>query len=87
MAVVVDENIEVGQIEKIIKKKAKKVLETVELFDIFRNTEKLGENKKSVAYALKFRIAERTLTDDDINPVMKEILEELEKGVGAKIRE
>lgn len=87
LAVVVDENIEVGQIEKIIKKKAKKVLETVELFDIFRNTEKLGENKKSVAYALKFRIAERTLTDDDINPVMKEILEELEKGVGAKIRE
>ena len=87
LALVVDESVEVGQIEKIIKKKAKKVLETVELFDIFRSTEKLGENKKSVAYALKFRIAERTLTDDDINPVMKEILEELEKCVGAKIRE
>lgn len=87
IALVVDENVEVGQIEKIIKKKAKKVLETIELFDIFRNTEKLGENKKSVAYALKFRIAERTLTDEDINPVMKDILEELEKSVGAKIRE
>lgn len=87
IALVVDENIEVGQIEKIIKKKAKKVLETVELFDIFRNAEKLGENKKSVAYALKFRIADRTLTDEDINPVMKDILEELEKNVGAKIRE
>lgn len=87
IAIVVDENIEVGQIEKIIKKKAKKMLETVELFDIFRNTEKLGENKKSVAYALKFRIAERTLTDEDINPLMKEILQELEKNVGAKIRE
>jgi len=87
IALVVDENIEVGQIEKVIKKKGKKVLETVELFDIFRNAEKLGENKKSVAYALKFRIAERTLTDDDINPVMKDILEELEKSLGAKIRE
>lgn len=87
IALVVDENIEVGQIEKIIKKKAKKVLETVELFDIFRSAEKLGENKKSVAYALKFRIADRTLTDEDINPVMKDILEELEKSLGAKIRE
>jgi len=87
IALVVDESVEVGQIEKVIKKKGKKVLETVELFDIFRSAEKLGENKKSVAYALKFRIAERTLTDDDINPVMKEILEELEKSLGAKIRE
>ncbi len=87
IALVVDENVEVGQIEKIIKKKAKKMLETVELFDIFRNAEKLGENKKSVAYALKFRIADRTLTDEDINPLMKDILDELEKNVGAKIRE
>ena len=87
IALVLDENVEVGQIEKIIKKKAKKVLESVELFDIFRSAEKLGENKKSVAYALKFRIAERTLTDEDINPVMQDILAELEKSLGAKIRE
>ena len=87
IALVLDESVEVGQIEKIIKKKAKKVLESVELFDIFRSAEKLGENKKSVAYALKFRIAERTLTDEDINPVMQDILAELEKSLGAKIRE
>lgn len=87
IALVVDENIEVGQIERIIKKKAKKLLETVELFDIFRSAEKLGENKKSVAYALKFRIADRTLTDEDVNPVMKDILNELEKSLGGKIRE
>jgi len=87
IALVLDESVEVGQIEKIIKKKAKKVLESAELFDIFRSAEKLGENKKSVAYALKFRIAERTLTDEDINPVMQDILAELEKSLGAKIRE
>lgn len=87
LALVVDENVEVGQIERLIKNKAKKYLESIELFDIFRSTEKLGENKKSVAYALKFRIPERTLTDDDINPVMSHILEKLEENFGAKIRE
>ena len=87
LALVVDENVEVGQIERLIKNKAKKYLESIELFDIFRSAEKLGENKKSVAYALKFRIPERTLTDDDINPVMSHILEKLEENFGAKIRE
>lgn len=87
IALVVDESIEVGQIEKIIKKNAKKLLEEVTLFDIYRNAEKLGENKKNVAYALKFRVAEKTLTDEDINPIMNEILMELDKSLGAKIRE
>ena len=36
IAIIVDENIEVGQIEKIITKKAKKLLESKELFDIYR---------------------------------------------------
>ena len=86
IAVVVDEEIEVGKIEKVITKKCKKILEDINLFDVYRS-EKLGDNKKSVAYALKFRIADRTLTDEDINPVMQEILAELEKSLGAKIRE
>ena len=86
LAIVVDEEIEVGQIEKVIKKKAKKLLEEVKLFDIYRNAEKLGENKKNVAYSLKFRVQDRTLTDEDINPIMIEILAELDKTLGAKIR-
>ena len=43
IAMLVDEKVEVGQIEKIITKKGKKLLESVKLFDIYRD-EKLGEN-------------------------------------------
>ena len=43
IAVLVDEKVEVLKIEKIIKAKAKKIIETVDLFDIYRN-EKIGEN-------------------------------------------
>ena len=60
IAVVIEESIEVGQIEKIITKKAKKLLESMQLFDIYRD-EKLGENKKSVAYSLIFRDKNKTL--------------------------
>jgi len=85
IALVVDENIEVGQIEKIIIKKAKKLLENMKLFDIYRN-EKIGKNKKSVAYSLIFRDKNRTLSDEEINTTMENIITELEKTLGAELR-
>ena len=85
ISMVINEEVEVGEIEKIIQRKAKKLLEKVELFDIYRN-EKLGENKKSVAYSLKFRVPDRTLKDEEVNGIMKEIIAELEKSLGAELR-
>lgn len=85
IAMVIDESIEVGNIERAIQKKGKKILEEIMLFDVYRN-EKLGENKKSVAYSLKFRSKDRTLTDEEINGTMEEILKELESSLGAELR-
>lgn len=85
IAVIVDEKVEVGQIEKIVTKKAKKLLESMQLFDIYRN-EKLGENKKSVAYSLIFRDKSKTLSDEEINTVMESVVSELEKSLGATLR-
>lgn len=85
IAILVDEKVEVGQIEKIIKKKAKKNLEELKLFDIYRD-EKIGNDKKSIAYSLKFRAKDRTMSDDEINPIMEEIIAGLEKELGAELR-
>ena len=85
IAVIVDEKVEVGQIEKIVTKKAKKLLESMQLFDIYRD-EKLGENKKSVAYSLIFRDKNKTLSDEEINTVMESVVSELEKSLGATLR-
>lgn len=57
----------------------------MQLFDIYRN-EKLGENKKSVAYSLIFRDKNKTLSDEEINNVMDSIVSELEKTLGAELR-
>ena len=85
IALVVDEDVEVGQIESIISKKAKNILEKAELFDVYRS-EKLGQNKKSVAYELIFRAPDRTLTDDEIKNTMEVITKELQATLGAELR-
>lgn len=85
IAVVVDEDIEVGQIEAIIMKRAKSVLETLKLFDVYRS-DKLGENKKSVAYELIFRAKDKTLTDDEITGTMNAIISDLKSSIDAELR-
>ena len=85
IAMVVDESVEVGQIEKLITKKGKKLLESVKLFDIYRD-EKIGKGKKSVAYSLIFRDKNKTLSDEEINTIMNNVISELEKNLGAELR-
>ena len=85
IAIIVDEAVEVGEIERVISKKCRKVLEDLKLFDVYRS-EKLGENKKSVAYAIKFRAEDRTLTEDEINTYMATIINDLEKELKANLR-
>ena len=91
IAVIVDEDVQVGDIEKAITKKCKKLLkgqkglEELKLFDIYRD-EKIGKNKKSVAYSLIFRDKTKSLSDDEINSVMEEITKELEEKFGAELR-
>ena len=91
IAIIVDEDVEVGAIEQAIVKKSKRLLkgkkglEEIKLFDIYRD-EKLGEGKKSIAYSLIFRDKTKSLSDDEVNPVMEEITKELEEKFGATLR-
>jgi len=85
IAIVVDEDVAVGKIESTISKKAKNILEAAKLFDVYRS-DKLGENKKSVAYELTFRAKDRTLTDDEISNTMEAIIKELQVALGAELR-
>ena len=91
IAIVVDEDVEVGAIEQSITKKSKRLLkgkkglEEIKLFDIYRD-EKIGKGKKSIAYSLIFRDKTKSMSDDEINPVMEEITKELEDKFGATLR-
>ncbi len=85
IALVVEKDISVGEIEKIINSVSSDILEKVKLFDVYEG-EQVGENKKSVAYSLKFRAADRTLTDDEVSGMTEKILSALKDGVNAELR-
>ncbi len=85
IALVVEKEKTVGELENIIRKNKSAILESVELFDIFEGIQ-VGLGKKSVAFNLVFRAKDRTLTDDEVNVVLDEILQNLKDEAGAVLR-
>ena len=85
LALVVSEDILVGDIEKCIKNNAGTYLQDIQLFDIYRGKQ-IGQGFKSVAYAIKFQSSEKTLTDNEINEVFEKILSALKNQLDAKLR-
>lgn len=84
IAVLCDEELPVGEMEKAISAACGKILERVELFDIYRG-EQIPQGKKSVAFNIVMRSAEATLTDEEIEAAVKRVLKALEK-LGAALR-
>ncbi|MDO5299102.1 MAG: phenylalanine--tRNA ligase subunit beta [Clostridia bacterium] len=85
IALVMDEAVTVGSVLACIRKAGGATLEKAEMFDIYRGAQLLT-GKKSVAFSLTFRNPERTLSDDDVNPLMKKILAACESQCGAALR-
>lgn len=77
IAVLIDKNTSSSEIEKIIKKKAGKYLLDINVFDVYEG-ENIEKTKRSVAYSLTFGAMDRTLKDEEINEIMRKIIEELE---------
>ncbi len=86
LAMLVKEATLVGDIEKVIRQRGGKLLESVELFDVYQG-EQIEKGFKSVAYSLAFRSMERTLKEKEINKTMSKILNGLETVVGATLRQ
>ena len=86
IALLVDEAVEVGSIMNIIKENGGKILENVELFDIYRGKQ-VDEGKKSAAFTLTYRSEVGTLTDEDVAKVHNKVLEALKEQLSAVLRE
>lgn len=86
IALLVDEDMEVGKIEEVIKANGGNILENVKLFDVYRGKQ-VEEGKKSVAFALTYRDKDKTLTDEDVAAVHGKVLEALKEKLNAVLRE
>ncbi|MFD8807352.1 phenylalanine--tRNA ligase subunit beta [Streptomyces sp. NPDC059597] len=65
VALVVDKPVPAAEVEAALRDGAGELLESIRLFDVYENAEQLGDGRKSLAYALRFRAADRTLTVDE----------------------
>ena len=85
ISIIVPEYIQADVIENEIYEVAKDLLEDIELFDIYQGPP-LKENEKSIAYHLIFRSPEKTLTEEEVNNIMEQIIKRLKEKFGAIVR-
>ncbi|MDO4686333.1 MAG: phenylalanine--tRNA ligase subunit beta [Corynebacterium sp.] len=85
LALVVDEEVPAESVRRAVAEGAGELLESVELFDIYRS-ENLGEGKKSLAFSLRFRAPDRTLTDDECNTTRLAAADAAKDAYGADMR-
>ena len=85
LAFIVDTNTTSKEIETVIKKAGGKLLTNIKVFDVYTG-ENVGENKKSIAYALTFNDSNKTLTEEEVTTVFNNIIETVEKKCAAVLR-
>ena len=84
LAFVCGRAVPVLKLEKLISGAIGKNLESIELFDVYQG-EQIAADKKSVAFSLKLRAADRTLTDEEADSAVKKSIKAL-AAIGAVLR-
>ena len=84
LAIICDDELPAASLEKAIRTGAGKLLEKVELFDVYKGSS-IAEGKKSVAYTMTLRAADRTLTVEECDRAVNKVLKEL-ANIGAELR-
>ena len=85
LALVCDESLTVGELERCISAAAGKLLRKINLFDIYRGPG-VAAGKKSVAFSLELRADDRTLTDEDSTGVVDRVLKALKEEKDVTLR-
>lgn len=84
ISVVCDEEVQMLDVEKAIRKAVGKILEKVELFDVYRG-EQVAKGKKSLSFAIRMRSYDHTLKDEEADGAMKKVLKALD-AMGISLR-
>ncbi|MEU6842421.1 phenylalanine--tRNA ligase subunit beta [Streptomyces sp. NPDC046716] len=86
VALVVDKDVPAAAVEHHLRTGAGELLEGIRLFDVYENAEQLGEGKKSLAYALRFRAGDRTLTVEEASAARDAAVAQAAESAGAVLR-
>jgi phenylalanyl-tRNA synthetase beta chain len=82
VALVVDESVPAADVESALRSGAGDLLESIRLFDVYTGPQ-VGAGKKSLAFALRFRASDRTLTEAEASAARDAAVASAASAVGA----
>lgn len=85
LALLIDQKITFKEINRLAFQSERKLLKGVDLFDVYQGA-KLPEGKKSYGVSFLFQDATKTLTDKQVDKIMKKLLHTFEKNLEATLR-
>jgi phenylalanyl-tRNA synthetase beta chain len=85
LALLVPDGVPAQSVADAIRGEGGVLLEVAEVFDLYSG-KSVAEGTRSIAFRLRFRAADRTLTDAEVEPVVKRILQRLESDHGIRQR-
>lgn len=86
ISLLVDQGVPSQKIHDLIRETSAPLIRRVDLYDYFAG-KKIEEGKKSLTFSLTFQSAEKTLTDEEVNPVFDKIVQTLAEKLGARLRD
>jgi len=85
IAIVLDDGIPAGSVKNEIAKAGEGIIDEIWVFDLYKG-KNIPQGKKSLAFGMKFRHTERTLTDEEVNRALDNIVSILKDKFGAELR-
>lgn len=85
IALVVDQATAAGDLRRVISETGGSLLQEIELFDVYEG-EHLDSGKKSLAFSLKYRNPEKTMTEDEVLTIHEQILSKVKEAFDAVLR-
>ncbi|MBO0768304.1 MAG: phenylalanine--tRNA ligase subunit beta [Solirubrobacterales bacterium] len=86
IAVLLDQSVTAAELVTTIRSAAGALLRDATVFDVYRDAERLGEGKQSLAVRLSFAAPDRTLTDEEVASKRAKIIDAVGKWHGGEIR-
>ena len=86
LALILNKSVHFRLIEDIAWKTDRKLLKSVNLFDVYEHEQNIGQGKKSYAVSFNFESTDKTLSDEDVDKVMVKLIKNLENEADAYIR-
>ena len=86
LAVIVDESVSAASVLATVRRAGAPLLRHADVFDVYRDAERLGEGNVSLALSLAYRADDRTLTDEEVATQRETVVKALADELGGRVR-